>query len=720
MKVSSKKLPLATAIIGVLSLQVAQADDMAQPHVSLEALNAEIDRQGTKVKTNVVTLQEKDESTATDLRGLLQSEPSIDFSGGNGTSSYLTMRGMGQNSIDVKVDNAYSDSQILYHQGRHILDPSLVKIVSVQKGAGSASAGIGATNGAIVAKTLDAHDLLKDSDKDWGIKVNAGYSSNDEHSYGVTGFGKADNFDFLVSYNETSQDNYKPGRKTGQKDSATAPGKYYSSWTASGDPAKDCATQNGGTICKSPTHPSDEVAFQAMDKESYLIKAGYNLGEHRFVLSHFNTTNKGVRNVREEFEWVVIPPSTINYGGHRKLSMQNTNLEYKGNVGALGTAEANVYFMKNERKSGDDKFSGYAGNVKGSNDTSVKTTGANLGFDKHINNDTLFKYGVNYRHQETTPNRINNGSTQTTEKDDIGVYGEIIADIGNFTLTGGMRYDHFDYTSVSNKKVSDGTFNPSVGIIWQATPDLSFNAVHNYATRSPRLVDALLSSGSRAADIADGTKAEQAKNTEIGFNYNNGNLSVDGTYFWQEIDNLLTSGARHRPGDKHNTIFNVGFAKNKGYEINTRYRWNGFTARLGVAESNPEYYSGNNAEGNPIRFDNREFGSTIGRTWTAGLAYRFANPNVEIGVNHRKVDDVKGQSAYMTPISGSRGNNLDLIKYGYDVTDIYANWKPFNNDKLNVNFAVNNVGDEFYYSHSAINGLPGVGREYRVGVNFTY
>ena len=74
----------------------------------------------------------------------------------------------------------------------------------------------------------------------------------------------------------------------------------------------------------------------------------------------------------------------------------------------------------------------------------------------------------------------------------------------------------------------------------------------------------------------------------------------------------------------------------------------------------------------------------------------------------------------MTPISDSLGNNLNLIKYGYDVTDIYANWKPFNNDKLNVNFAVNNVGDEFYYSHSAINGLPGAGREYRVGVNFTY
>lgn len=722
--------PLTIAVLGILSAQVATAQNSEQgtaPHVELAPMQIGIDRQGTKLKTNVVTLKKKDESTATDLRGLLKDEPAIDFSGGNGTSSYLTIRGMGQNSVDIKVDNAHSDSQILYHQGRHMLDPSLVKIVSVQKGAGSASAGIGQTNGAIIAKTIDAQELLKDSDKDWGVKVNAGYSSNDEHSYGVTGFGKAGDFDFLVSYNEVNQNNYKPGRKTGRKDSNTAAGKYFSSWTATGNPASDCATQSVNnrpiTLCKDPNHPSDEVAFQALDKQSYLLKAGYNLGDHRFVLSHFNTANKGIRHVREEFDWVILAPSTINYGGHRNLSMQNTNLEYTGNAGVLGEAEANVYVMKNERKSGNDKFSGYGGNVDNANNTSVKTTGLNLGFDKafnKFNQDMLLKYGVNYRHQETTPNREQNGKLQTTKKDDLGVYGEVIADVGNFTLTGGLRYDTFDYTSVSGKKVSDGALNPSVGVIYQATPSLSFNAVHNYATRSPRLVDALLSAGSRAADIADGTKAEQAKNTEVGFNYNNGNLSVDGTYFVQKIDNLLTSGARHNISDTSNKIFNVGHAKNKGYELNARYRFDNLTARLGVSESEPRYYSGNGANGQPIRFDNREFGSSIGRTWTAGLAYKFDQPNLEVGLNYRKVDDVTGQSAYMTHIAGNRGNDLNMVKYGYNTTDVYANWKPYGTDKMNVNFAINNITDEFYYSHSAIGGLPGVGREYRVGVNFTY
>ncbi|MDO4451164.1 MAG: TonB-dependent receptor [Moraxella sp.] len=690
---------LTLAVIGTMTSMVALANTN-EPTVELGHEVINLDRQGTKVKTNVVTLQEKDESTATDLRGLLQGEPAIDFSGGNGTSQYLTIRGMGQNSIDVKVDNAYSDSQILYHQGRHMLDPSLVKIVSVQKGAGSASAGIGATNGAIVAKTIDAYDLLKNTDKDWGVKVNAGYSSNDETSYGVTGFGKAGNFDFLVSYNEVDQKNYKAGSKSAQITSNAPAAEYVS-----------------------PYDGSKKVAYSALDKESYLIKAGYNLGDHRFVASHFNTTNKGERYVREEFDFFA-----GNEARYRELSLENTNLEYIGNnLGFADKVEANVYQMKNKRKSSDDSNNGYAGRTANENTTVVKTTGANLNLDNYLTDGTLFKYGVNYRKQEIEPHTASNGVFNQTDKTDTGVYTEIINDIGKFTLTGGMRYDHFSYNAIGGKKISDGTLSPSVGIIWQALPSLSLNVTHNHATRSPRLVDALRV-GVLNTSIADGTKAEKAKNTEIGFNFNHGNFSADGSYFWQEIDNLLQAGQITRHDETGSTeivagISNVGYGKNHGFEINTRYRYKGLTARLGVAESNPEYHSTTDARGNPVAFSNREFGNTIGRTWTAGLAYRFDNPNLEVGVNHRKVEDVTGQSAwqYHRVTGNSRGfNDLELIKYGYNVTDVYANWKPYGNDKMNVNFSVNNITDEYYRSHTAISGLPGVGREYRVGVNFTY
>ncbi|MDO4897640.1 MAG: TonB-dependent receptor [Moraxella sp.] len=686
MNPSHKRLPLATAIFGVLALQVAHANE-TQPHVNLEALEAQVDRQGTKVKTNVVTLQEKDESTATGLRELLQSEPAIDFGGGNGASQYISIRGMGQNSIDVKIDNAYSDTQTLYHQSRHQLDPSLVKIVAVQKGAGSASAGIGATNGAIVAKTVDAYDLLKEN-QDIGFKVGAGYSSNDEHSYNASVYGRAGNFDFLLAGNRIKQDDYKAG-------------SGYTNYL-------------GG----------DTVPSSDLDKVSYLAKIGANVGDHRFVLSHLNSTDKGVRNVREEFD-IFNPPTA---GGRLRLSRQNpqyrelsltqTNLEWTGkNLGFINEVTANAYVMKNKRESATDV--GSYGAFDGYNETSIDTKGANINFDSQVHDDVLIKYGINYRHQEVNPNQERDGFVHQ-KKADTGLYTEIIGTIGNLTATAGVRYDHFKFTAMDNKEVSNSDLNPSFGLIYQATPTLSFNANHNYATRSPRLVDALVS-GARTVSIADNVKAEKAQNTEVGFNYNDGRFALDGSYYWQDIDDLLTNGQVARHDDTgavtyYTGISNVGYAKNRGWELNGRYMYQGLTARLGVADSDPEFYSTPDAQGNLPGFGNREYAVNLGRTWTAGLSYRFDQPNVEVGVNHRRTDKAKGAVWKNDP-----SYDANAVRDGYNTTDIYANWKPYGNDRMNINFAVNNISDEYYVPQTMAGvGLPAVGREYRVGVNFTY
>ncbi len=681
-------LRLSLAVASLLVAQTAMANAETEPTVDLGTLEVTADRQGTKVQTNVVTLQEKDESTATSLRGLLQEEPAIDIGGGTGASQFLTIRGMGQNSVDIKVDNAYSDSQILYHQGRFILDPSLVKIVSVQKGAGSASAGIGATNGAIVAKTVDAQDLLKNSDKDYGAKLNLGYSSNDSHNYGATVFGRAGSFDALLSYNVKDEENFKAG----------------SGYT------------NG-------IDGSDYVPYSALETTSYLAKLGANFGKHRFVLSHLKDEQAGVRTVREEFsafDASVQPRLSLarQAPAYRETSLSNTNLEWTAeDLGFVEKLTANAYLMKNERYSADDRGCGYCGYGNASaypnpveTNTEIETKGANLNLDVPVGDSTLVKYGVNYRHQEITPGNINASvMTHTPEKSDAGVYVEAISDVGDFTITGGVRYDHFDITANDGVNATGGNLNPSFGVIYQANPNLSFSANHNYATRSPRLYDALMV-GIRRVSVSPNIKAEQARNTEIGFNYSNGNVGFDGTYFWQKVDDVIVN-----PQDRHGSTtstreaVNDGYSKNHGYEVGASYRYKGLTARVGVAQSNPEYFLSSNAT-----TVNPEFAVPVGRTWTASLAYRFANPNLEIGVSNRTVEDSEEAVVAGAAISS---------RPGYSVTDVFANWKPYGTDKMNVNFSVNNVADEFYYPHSqraATTTYPGVGREFRVGVNFTY
>ena len=686
-----------------LAAGFAHAENEAKESVTLDTVTVKGDRQGSKIKTNIVTLRQKDESTSTDLRELLKEEPAIDFGGGNGTSQHMTLRGMGQNSVDSKVDNAYSDSQILYHQGRFIIDPALVKIVSVQKGAGSASAGIGATNGAIITKTVDAEDLLKGLDKNWGVRLSSGYASNDGVNYGASVFGKAGNFDGLFSYNRNDEKDYEAG-------------KGYKS-------------PNGGKT----------VPYSALDKRSYLAKIGttFGDGDHRIVLSHMKDQHRGIRTVREEFTIFESDPAKDRQKpSYRETTQSNTNLEYTGkNLGFVEKLNANAYVLENERYSADDSGSGYAGNVAGPTTTKITTKGANINFDSRLAEKTLLKYGVNYRHQEIKPHTFLNSQYTSTDaalqslvrgysltnptKTDYGVYVEAIQDIGDVTLTGGLRYDHFDIKTHDGKSVSDGKVNPSLGVIYQPVENLSFSVSHNYASRSPRLYDALQTHGKRGIiSIADGTKAERARNTEIGFNYNDGTFAANGSYFWQTIKDALAN-----PQNRHDSVaireaVNAGYVKNHGYELGASYRTGGLTAKVGVSHSKPRFYD---THKDKLLSANPEFGAQTGRTWTASLAYRFQNPNLEIGWRGRYVQKAVG-SILVAGQKGRDGKLENVVRQGFGVNDVFANWKPLGKDTLNVNLSVNNVFNKFYYPHSQrwTNTLPGTGRDVRLGVNYRF
>lgn len=667
-----------------LAAGFAHAENEAKDNVVLDTVTVKGDRQGSKIRTNIVTLQQKDENTATDLRGLLKEEPAIDFGGGNGTSQFLTLRGMGQNSVDIKVDNAYSDSQILYHQGRFIIDPALVKIVSVQKGAGSASAGIGATNGAIITKTVDAQDLLKGLDKNWGVRLSSGYASNDGVNYGASVFGKAGNFDGLFSYSRNDEKDYEPG--------------------------KGYTHSNGGKT----------VPFSGLDKRSYLAKIGANFGDHRLVLSHMNDQHRGIRTVREEFTATDNPRLTLARQAptYRETSLSNTNLEWTArNLGFVEKLDANAYIMKNERYSADDSKNGYAGNLPGPNTTVIETKGANFNLDSRIGENTLIKYGVNYRHQEIKPPVFFSAALSNPKKSDAGIYAEAIHDIGDFTLTGGLRYDHFDIKTHDGKSVSDGTVNPSFGVIWQPHEHWNLSASHNYASRSPRLYDAMRQHGrgNSITSIADGTKAERARNTEIGFNYNNGNFAANGSYFWQKIKDAV-AGPQQRHDAAGNPIagvreiVNAGYIKNHGYELGASYRTGGLLAKVGVSHSKPRIYD---THPENLLSANPEFAVQTGRTWTTSLSYRFQNPNLEIGWRGRYLQKASG-----SVLVRDKG---EVKRKGYGVNDVFANWKPLGKDTLNVNFAVNNVFNKFYYPHSQRGEtLPGIGRDVRLGVNYRF
>ena len=84
------------------------------------------------------------------------------------------------------------------------------------------------------------------------------------------------------------------------------------------------------------------------------------------------------------------------------------------------------------------------------------------------------------------------------------------------------------------------------------------------------------------------------------------------------------------------------------------------------------------------------------------------------------------KSVYDTGTSQRGSGGTNTVRPGYGVNDIFANWKPTGKDDLNVNFAVNNVGNKLYKPHSqrssARDGssLPEVGRDFRLSVNYKF
>lgn len=629
---------------------------------NLEVINVVSENTGAKSKTNVITTESINRSTETELKGLLKDEPAINFGGGHGTSQWFTIRGMGQDQVDVKVDDAYTDAQLFHHQGRFMFDPALFKKVSVQKGTGSASAGIGATSGAIVAETVSAKDLLKDG-QDIGFKVNAGVSSNKGWSKGATVYSRTQAMDVLLSGNWVNESDYKAG--------------------------------NGYKIKNS-----------ALGQRGLLAKVGVDLNEdHRIELSHRQERHYGVRALREEFDFSQDNNDANNAPRYRITTNDTSKIEWTGkNMGFISNAKANVWRSVISREEPSERSR-----------TRLIANGANLNLDSPIGESHLIKYGINYRDQEGKPNSltVQNGiQMKTQKKREVGVYAEGIWGLGAFTLTTGLRYDHFNFRAMDGSKSNKGSVNPSVGLIYEITNDLSLNTSLNYATRSPRFHEIMLSSGAtrgRTAvySIANNIKPERSRNAEVGFNYKLADsLSLNGSYFWQTIQDTHAF-TQIRPG--YYEIQNAGKLRNHGYELGAAYKYEGLTLRAGVAYSKPE-------------LDGRTVDSTvtaipIGRTWTTGVSYHFEQPDIEIGWKGRFVQ----HTSYDSTTNNRGGGSTTTKRPGYGVNDFYVTWKPV--ESVNINLALNNAFNKYYRSHSqraGVSTLPEPGRDIRLSVNYTF
>ncbi|WP_150539593.1 TonB-dependent receptor domain-containing protein [Actinobacillus vicugnae] len=610
------------------------------------------------------------------LRELLANRTDVNIGGGSVSAQYISIRGAGQDRIGMLIDNTSTNTQQWYHQGRFQLDPSMVKSIKVDKGAGAASAGIGVTDGVIRAETVSAKDLLKQG-QSLGARIGSEYNSNRGINGSFSVYGQESGLDVLLLGSWGNDKNYKAGR--GYLDAVNTNSRVVNN-----------TTRRQG---------------------NYLAKFGYDLNEnHRIGFSFRQETFYG--SGQDRFE-MIFNGRPVN----ANTTTRTYNLDYAAkNLGFVRDVKANVFYIAGTDKREDyqkDKLTGYQRRSE------TNTTGANLGFTSELFHDHLLKYGVNIR-KEKTESQNSFGHIKGEKKAEYGLYAEGIWSLGKVvTLTTGLRYDYYaldtagkvDKTGAplaGKKSVSDNKLNPSFGLIWDVTPNFALNAKLNYASRSPLLASAYTVTDNRGSlDKARGLrfidpnlKTEQARLAEVGFEWNYANVTLKGNVFEQKV--------KHFYQTTNGVISNAGTLTTKGYEAELDYQLNGLKLTAGVSYADPktDFLISND----PLNIIPQ------GRQWSMGISYKFMQPSLEIGWLGRYAQSKEYQAV-------SRAKVETQKRIGYGVHDIFVNWQPLDQDNFNVNFTVKNIGNKFYRSHSQRNTAvtpPSPGREFKLGVNYSF
>ena len=638
------------------------------PHVVLDTIVVTASSGGITPSVNQQTIEK---SNIVVMKDVLEDQPSLSVSGGNGVSQQLYIRNFGENELTFSVDNTAPNSQLFHHQSRFMFDPALLKSMNIEKGTGQASSGIGVTAGAIRMTTVDANDMLR-QDQNIGAMIGGGYSSNKGYRGVAAAYGRSDvtasggQFDGIVMGNYIKHDNYKDG--------------------------------NG-----------DEVANTKMDQEAYMAKLGWNINpDNRFEVSHRREQISGDLPLRSN---VIVTKQPIM---DSKLTQDTTNIAYQGYdlAGKAGIdTTANIYYSKaaEQRKQIKDISTD---RVPLSLDINTQTTGANAALMLPVLTTHQLETGLNYRDSKThAANQfVGSGHENKTE---TGAYAQMNWDFDPISLTTGVRYDHYDITTNQDKNIKGGLTSPSIAAKWKMNDNFAVNASWSQAIQAPRIYESLilgLKNGLQH-DFADDLKAGKAQTTEVGVEWHGDNgFMADANVFEQRIKDYIT--VERIKGISTQT--NSGELKNRGYEANVGYRKDGINAFMGLSHSKSDL----NGEYHGYALDILPTGTK----YNASVSYRFAEPSLEIGVKNQYVDD------YNYTDEDRQGNKVNEHLPSYWVTDVFANWQPLANDRLSINAGINNIANKQYYNQSNNRSTPvdfdkiypEKGREFRVGVNYKF
>lgn len=577
------------------------------------------------------------------------------------------------------------------------LHPELIGGLQVVRGAVPGAAGAGTLTGAANFTTLTIDDVVREG-QDRGVLTRLKFGDNGYNKSGMLAYGQRFgglwggegeiNITAAVAY--TGQGNYRDGN--GKTTVNPAAGLNAS------------ANSPRGGLVKIEVKPNSVHSFHLGTRwyDNTFLNSSYHWAVD-------NKTTTAGWSYRPDSDWVNLD---------LELWHNDTELEYLPGSGG-----------------------GYVGRR-----TEDVTYGASLTNHAQQNWGTVgmdLTYGLSWGRNDFKTHERRGGNHPGT-LDKTSLYAEAAFDLGRFSVTNGLRYDHFRLNgwrapypagqgdcpaggpACGNDwaTTDGGKLLPKLGVSYKVNDSLDLYATYAETFRPPSshevffaMVPFTTGVGSGVANNLD-LKPETSKGIDIGLNWREQSLLRDGDklglklgYFRNRISNFIVNDFVNVPGRGSTAMWvnRPGKTTMQGVELEANYDAGFAFANLALTVSDT---------------DDQPFGQGAGAGNGEGAAQPDAVATLDLGT--RLMDEKLKLGAQIRYVGKSRnigydwsvGTNGWVEADAYTLVDLYGSYAV--NDQVEAFVSVENVADKAYgYAGSGVSGATaqaGRGRTFILGV----
>jgi hemoglobin/transferrin/lactoferrin receptor protein len=555
------------------------------------------------------------------LKESLIEQPEINVGGSTASSQKVFVNGIEEMNLNVQIDGARQSNNVWHHNGSTLIDPQILKAVSVEAGVAPADAGPGALGGSIRYETRDAGDMLQPGD-DFGAFLGFDYETNGEtFSQSGASYGRSGGLEALGYVSHGEGKNYDDG--------------------------------NG-----------DEVIGTGVNLLSTLAKLAYSAqGGHRIEFSGQYLIDDDVRPIRANFADV----GGRNQFAQNKFERRSGVLEYT-NMQPTALFDPTLRISFNESSIERPSPTGAATRIYF--DSAVKSV-SGLAQNRFVTPWGQLTTGLDFYEDRSKTN--NYARIDEERATNVGVFAQLRTDASKpLSASAGLRVDTQQYESVDDRDIDNSGVSPNLSLRYAFTPSLALTAGYSYVFGGLQLLESALFHAAEYT-YADDVDAQKARNAKLGLEYREGGLKLGAEGFRTLITNSpdvdIEPGVRHNGPD----------LETKGVNIEAAYDWS--RARIGAYYTHAELEYGDAG----IRTFAPTFGTPVGDVLKLSGAYAWPAQGLVAGLTAEFTLDYDHDDASETP---------DLA--GYEVVNLYAEYKPVRLQALTLRIAADNLFDKDY------------------------